>query len=297
MGGVVRLVSFATAAFAATLALHCGDDPASEDSKPGKLPLHSSRDVDSTELSCPEGTREMGAAPPKGLEQYCAIVAEDGSEVFHGPSRTWHGSRRRESEGAFENGKPHGLWFVWHADGTPGAKGRFEKGKKQGEWRFYERVGKTKRRHVYVHFKDDVEHGDWKAKQVVELGVSPQLPEIKGHYENGKKSGVWVHYDEKGHPDERIEYAHGKRHGPATYWYPFGNKKEEGQYRDGKREGAWTEMEDRVPRYRRGEYVNDKKHGPWSEYGAEGELLGTVIYDSGEVASDPALLRTPDEDG
>ena len=46
-------------------------------------------------------------------------------------------------------------------------------------------------------------------------------------------------------------------------------------------------MEDGVPRYRSGEYVNDKKHGPWREYGADGELLGTLIYASGEVASSP----------
>ncbi|NIU63802.1 MAG: hypothetical protein GWN66_25665, partial [Pseudomonas stutzeri] len=186
MGGVVRLVNLAKIAFAAMLALHCGADRASEGAKPGKLPLHSSRETDSTELSCPDGTRKMGAAPPKGLEQYCAIVAEDGSEVFHGPSRTWYRPGTKESEGAFKNGKPHGLWFVWHPDGTPEAKGRFENGEKQGEWRFYERVGGTKRRHVYVHFKDDVEHGEWKAKRAVELGVSPKLYEVEGHYENGR---------------------------------------------------------------------------------------------------------------
>jgi antitoxin component YwqK of YwqJK toxin-antitoxin module len=287
-GGVLRLVNLAKIAFAAMLALHCGDDPASGDSKPGRLPLHPSHEVDFTGLSCPEGTREMGAAPPKGLEQYCAIVAEDGSEVFHGPSRTWYRPGQKESEGAFKNGKPHGLWFVWHADGTADAKGRFEDGKKQGEWRFYEQVGNRKRRHVYVHFKDDIEHGKWQARQVVELGVTPRLNEVVGHYKNGKKSGVWIHFDKNGHRDEEIEYAYGKRHGPATYWYPFGNKKEEGQYRDGKREGTWTEI---------GEYVNDKKHGPWREYGADGELLGTLTYDSGEVVSAPALLGKPDEDG
>jgi len=239
----------------------------------------------------------MGAAPPEGLEQYCAIVAEDGSEVFHGPSRTWYGSKRKESEGAFENGKPHGLWFFWHADGSAGAKGRFENGKKQGEWRVYQPVGNRKRRHVYVHFKDDIEHGEWKARQVAELGVTPQLYEVEGQYKNGKKSGSWVHYDKNGDRDEEIEYADGKRHGRATYWYPFGNKKEEGQYRYGKREGTWTEMEKRVPRYRRGEYVNDEKHGPWREYGADDELLGTVTYASGEVVSDPPLPRKPAEDG
>ncbi|MBW1686704.1 MAG: toxin-antitoxin system YwqK family antitoxin [Deltaproteobacteria bacterium] len=287
MGGVVRLSNLAKIAFAAMLALHCGDDPASEASKPGRLPLHPSHEVDSARLACPEGTREMGAAPPEGLEQYCAIVAEEGSEVLHGPSRTWYRPGTKESEGAFKNGKLHGLWFVWHADGTADAKGRFVDGKKQGEWRFYEQVGNGKRRHVYVHFKDDIEHGEWKARQVAELGVTPRLYEVEGHYENGKKSGVWVHYDENGYRDEEVEYAHGKRHGPATYWHPFGKKKEEGQYRDGKREGTWTEMEDGVPRYRSGEYVDDKKHGPWREYGADGELLGTLIYASGELASSP----------
>jgi len=282
-GVVVRLVSLAQIALAAMLALHCGEDPASRDSQPGKLPLHPSQDAEATALSCPEGTREMGAAPPEGLEQYCAIIAEDGSEIPHGPARTWYGSRRKESEGAFKNGKMHGLWFFWHADRTPGSKGRFEDGKRQGEWRFYEQVGNGKRRHVYVHFKDDVLDGEWKAKRVVEIGVTPELYEVEGRYENGKKSGVWVHYDENGYRDEEVEYSHGKQHGRATYWYSPGNKKEEGQYRFGKREGTWTEMEDRVARYRRGEYVNDKKQGPWREYGASGELLGTVYYDSGEV--------------
>ena len=44
-------------------------------------------------------------------------------------------------------------------------------------------------------------------------------------------------------------------------------------------------MEERVPRYRRGEYVTDKKHGPWREFGADGELLGTLTYASGEVVA------------
>jgi hypothetical protein len=225
----------------------------------------------------------MGAAPPKGLHEYCAIVTEDGSEIFHGPSRTWYGSRRRQSEGAFENGELHGLWFFWHADTTAGSKGRFENGKRQGEWHFYEQVGNRKRRHVQVHFKDDILHGEWKARPVAKLGIKPELYEVRGHYKNGRKSGVWVHYNENGDPDEEIEYAYGKRHGRATYWHSPRNKKEEGQYRYGKREGTWTEMENRVPRYRRGEYVDDKKHGPWREYAADGELLSTVIYASGEV--------------
>ena len=87
-GVVVRLVSLAKIAFAAMLVLHCGEHPASRDPKPGNLPPHPSHEVDSTGLSCPEDTREIGAAPPKGLEQYCAIIAEDGSQILHGPSRT-----------------------------------------------------------------------------------------------------------------------------------------------------------------------------------------------------------------
>jgi antitoxin component YwqK of YwqJK toxin-antitoxin module len=290
-------VNLAKIALAAVLALHCGGDPASENSKPGKLPRHPSHEVDSAGLPCPEGTRETGAAPPEGLEQYCAIVAADGSEVLHGPARTWYGSKRKESEGAFENGERHGLWFFWHADTTAAAKGRFEHGKRQGEWRFYEQVGDGKRRHIYVHFKDDVRHGEWKQKHISESGVTPQLYEVEGHYENGMKSGIWVHYDEYGDPDEEVEYAYGKRHGRAIYWYSPRKKKAEGQYRYGEREGTWTEIEENVPRYRRGEYVNDEKHGPWHEYGADDELLGTVTYDSGEVVSVSDPLREPDEDG
>ena len=62
---------------------------------------------------CPEGTKLVGAPPPKSYQQGCS--KPDGTK--HGKYTTWHPNGQKGQEGEIRDGKPHGRWTVWHDNG------------------------------------------------------------------------------------------------------------------------------------------------------------------------------------
>ncbi|MGW1884746.1 toxin-antitoxin system YwqK family antitoxin [Streptomyces sp. NPDC001970] len=49
-------------------------------------------------------------------------------------------------QGAFMDGRQHGLWRRWHDNGNVLDEGTYERGKKAGEWVTYGRDGKESQR-------------------------------------------------------------------------------------------------------------------------------------------------------
>ena len=103
----------------------------------------------------------------------------------------------------------------------------------------------------------------------------------KGQYENGKKNGLWVYYDEYGNKEKEENFANDKLDGKQTY------------YEDGKISKVYT-------------YANDVKNGEYELYYVQGKLrekgtyvndriegLRTTYYASGTIQSEYTLPHNP----
>ncbi len=81
---------------------------------------------------CPEGSKLVGAPPPKGQALEC--VNAEGKR--HGLSSIWFGSGYAGTTAEYQNGVPHGRWLYWlHAHKL--IEGQHEQGRRQGKWTYW----------------------------------------------------------------------------------------------------------------------------------------------------------------
>lgn len=81
----------------------------------------------SPSFECPDGTREMGADPPKAHERWCE---RDGRK--HGGYVAWHRDGPVSVTGAYSNGERVGVWTRWFASGGKQAQAEFVDGREHG---------------------------------------------------------------------------------------------------------------------------------------------------------------------
>ncbi len=65
---------------------------------------------------------------------------------------TYYTNKRKESEGAYQSGKPEGTWIYYHDNGNKASEGQMIDGKKEGSWRYYNNAGRLEQ---IITFKDD----------------------------------------------------------------------------------------------------------------------------------------------
>mgnify|MGYP005839085051 CR=1 FL=1 len=78
-------------------------------------------------FECPDGTREMGAGPPKGRERWCE---RDGRK--HGGYAAWHRDGPVSVTGTYSDGERIGVWTRWFASGGKQAQAEFVDGREHG---------------------------------------------------------------------------------------------------------------------------------------------------------------------
>jgi antitoxin component YwqK of YwqJK toxin-antitoxin module len=133
------------------------------------------------------------AAPPK-----------DGPFVEH-----WKNGKKK-TEGAYKDGRLHGLWRTWHENGKPAREVEYDKGMRDGRCAEWYDNGQLKR--------------DWR-------------------YEDGKPaSGTWKEWHRNGALHTSIKV--GKNGKPPTQtqvlFHDNGQKEAQGKWKDGLQEGKWT---------------------------------------------------------
>ena len=64
-------------------------------------------------LDCPDGSEQVGAHPPDGIESWCQRELADGSIQRHGPARQWYRSGQIKASGSFSAGEPSSDWRCW----------------------------------------------------------------------------------------------------------------------------------------------------------------------------------------
>lgn len=81
---------------------------------------------------CPEGSKLVGAPPPKGESVECL----DANGRLNGGSSHWFGSGHAGTFGEYQAGVPHGRWLYW-VHGQKLIEGAHEQGRRQGRWTFW----------------------------------------------------------------------------------------------------------------------------------------------------------------
>jgi len=122
--------------------------------------------------SCPPGANLMGAAPPKGEEQWCQKIV---------------------------NGKPvkDGPFVLYGADGTKTIAGTYSDGKQTGEWTMWYENGQRASVDHYKNGVQDGTHTSWYANG---------QKAIEGEYRGGMRVGVWTRWDASGLKSEKMTY-------------------------------------------------------------------------------------------
>jgi hypothetical protein len=95
-------------------------------------------------------------------------VEADGSEVRHGPWKSWHANGKAHEEGAFADGLAEGEWVVRWPNGKRRAQGSFTAGVREGPWKEFHESG-------------------------------PKAAE--GSYRGGRRAGRWSCWGEDKRPD------------------------------------------------------------------------------------------------
>ena len=124
-------------------------------------------------LTCPQGSIEVGSAPPLGYVTLC--VKMDGTR--NGSFKTWDKEKKLKRHGTYEDDIVQGPYTEFHKNGQKAMTGEFKDGKMHGHWTRYYENGKIK------------DEGDW------DLGIP--VGKWKHWHANGKVSAEGIFKDEK----------------------------------------------------------------------------------------------------
>jgi len=127
-------------------------------------------------LSCPPGTRLMGAPPPKGTEVWCQEII-NGKPVKDGPFIAYTGGGAKMIQGNYAHGVQQGEWTLWYENGERASVDHYVDGRPSGL------------------------HTSWYANG---------QKAIEGEYQNGKREGVWTRWDPSGLSSQKMVYRGGK---------------------------------------------------------------------------------------
>jgi antitoxin component YwqK of YwqJK toxin-antitoxin module len=129
--------------------------------------------------SCPPGATLMGAAPPKGEEQWCQKIV-NGKPIKDGPFVVYATGGTRMIAGTYSDGKQTGEWTMWYENGERASVDHYKDGEQDGL------------------------HTSWYANG---------QKAIEGEYRDGKRIGVWTRWDLTGLRSEKLTYGDSGRSG------------------------------------------------------------------------------------
>jgi antitoxin component YwqK of YwqJK toxin-antitoxin module len=155
---------------------------------------------------CPDGSRAVGAPPPKGYE----LICWKRGRWLHGRAIYWHKNGQKKEEGQFKDGNTHGKWTYWSRAGKRLGTNQWTNG--SGAVTFWYDNGQKKEE---GEFKDGMRHGKWTywSQAGRRLGTNQWTNgsgTITFWYDNGQKK-------EEGEIRKNI-----MRRGKWTFWSPKG---------------------------------------------------------------------------
>jgi len=186
-------------------------------------------------------------------------------------------------QGAYRNGKKHGLWRQWNACGTKSLEGSYVDGLREGVWRAVPWVDHIRPGQTYYsgYSSDDEFESQRELEQEFLIGsTSYQRTYVKGvasgpavdfygdrdsaraegMMADDYRTGRWIFVNESGVCVREQEYVYGEATGHCILYRVQGVKSEEGPTKAGKRHGTWRRylsIGDVLI-----DYVHDKVQGP-----------------------------------
>lgn len=202
-------------------------------------------------------------------------------EIFHADGSI-------KGKGAYTNDRRTGDWTFFHLNGSISQEGTFDtRGRPTNKWVWYfPALNKNKKGTVqrFEHYRRGRLDGEM--AQYTESGDTV----TQGLYINNKKDGNWIlqFYDYK----QEGAYANGKRVGLWTHYDRLTGKiKFQGEYINDRPEGEHTYYHSTGKRAQQGSYTAGVKDGKWKYYTKDNVLFLTIHFENGrEVAFDRTNL-------
>jgi len=111
------------------------------------------------------------------------------------------------------------------------------------------------------------------ATVILDGGVGmPYFKTIERAYYSSKNNGIYKEWNLQGEKKSEGNYAHGKRVGLWTYFYPNKQIKSEGNYAHGKEVGLWTYFYPNKQIRSEGNDTYGKQVGLWTEFTKNGQI-------------------------
>jgi len=212
---------------------------------------------------------------------------QDGYKIFKYPNGTI------SSEGLIKNGKPNGFWKSYWVTGVKKSEGKRTNFLLDSIWIFYDQVGDTTEKINFLFGKKNGFY--YKYKKNTSRGLYLWSKEL---YAGDKKEGTAYIYFPDGKIQQTIAYNGGKKEGLSREYDNGGNIITLLEYNNdflisrerinrsdnrGLKQGEWKEFYPNGRIKTESTYVDDLLHGYYKEYDNRGNLVLTMLYDSGSI--------------
>ena len=134
-------------------------------------------------------------------------------------------------KGAYEGGRPVGVWTGWHRGGAKKVEGKLEGGVPVGEWRVWYADGTTRE---VSRYSGGEPAGTW----TLHYPGGGLFEEMQ--HEDGEPHGSWKIFHPNGQVADEMTWAVGLQTGTETSWSPEGRRVGVGTFDAGRPAGAWT---------------------------------------------------------
>lgn len=163
----------------------------------------------------------------------------------------------QDDEGNYVN---HGTWKQYNEEGKIIAEGRFIKNQRHGTWqRHFEAAN--------VKLCNEAPYKSFTGPFISEATLN-----------HGKLHGSWVIYDHEKNKVSEIEFADGKRHGKATWFYPNGKPMQISTFVDGVINGELIRYEEDGSVKAKEEYQDGRKVETQVDYYANKQKRSETKY-------------------
>ena len=127
-------------------------------------------------------------------------------------------------QGAFSNGRRHGIWKTWNTEGGLVKEFHFERGSFEGVNREWHENGAIKK---VFPFKDGKPDGEWTV-----FGLDGEVLSTS-HFAEGKPEGKWKTLHEDGSPGFAGSFENGEKTGVHRWWKKDGKLRKHFLYHNG----------------------------------------------------------------
>lgn len=222
--------------------------------------------------SCPDGARIYGAAPPRGIAQWCHAPDKNGKAIRHGEYRRWHKNGKLKTVAEYKKGALDGTRVQWYPTGKKRSENNFLGGERHGPWVEY---GKDGAKRFEGAYHNGIEHG-----RFTRWNRHGQM-KSQGNFSDGAKSGLWVNYNSNGSLKSKIVYANGKKEGVVETYSRKGTLDKREVYRNDIPHGSFVSFWSDGNKKLVGLFNKGQKEGQWVTYDKSGNVKSSVVYKNG----------------